>query len=145
MYNYIIMKPSQRLAIVATASFLLPLVAYAQRKDLNWLVIKITGFFNQALVLLMGLAIVMFTWFVIQYFIKPGDVEARKQAASYVMWSAIGFFVILSFWGIINILQSTFGLQNENNRPAGWASFIELFHAWPMCSLPDVYGGPCKK
>ena len=29
------------------------------------------------------------------------------------MWSVIGFFVILSFWGLVNILLKSFQLDNQ--------------------------------
>ena len=73
------------------------------------------GYFNIFLVLLMAFAVVMFTWYVIQYYIKPN--EERKTAGLYVMYSIIGFFVILSMWGLVNILSNTFGgVSNSSNR-----------------------------
>ncbi len=66
-------------------------------------------YLNQFLFLLMAFAIVVFVWYVIKYFIKP-DSE-KKEAGQYVMYSVIGFFVILSVWGIVSILQNTFNLR----------------------------------
>jgi hypothetical protein len=107
------------------ASTLLPLVSFAAAKTLSDLVYKIIGYLNQALVLLMGVAIVIFVWNIIKYFIRTD--EDHKEAAPYVMWSVIGFFVILSFWGLVNILQGTFGLGNSYNRPSSWYEFGNLF------------------
>jgi len=107
------------------AFLLLPGVTFAETQTLRTLIITITGYMNDLLFLMMGLAIVMFTWYVIQYFIKP-DAE-RTEGAKYVMYALIGFFVLLSFWGIVNILQNTFGLKNEDNRPSSWQSFTNLF------------------
>lgn len=95
-----------------------PLLAFAQTirndgsvGDLSSLITKITGYLNSALVLMMGLAVVTFVWNVFQYYIKPND--ERAQANSYVMWSIIGFFVILSMWGLVNILSGTFRFKNN--------------------------------
>lgn len=111
------------------SAFLAPLIASAQvpsgQKNLAYIIDLIIGYLNQALVLLIGLAVVIFVWYVIQYFIKPN--EERTKAAEYVMYSLIGFFVILSFWGLVNILQNTFGLKNEQNAPASWTSFKNIF------------------
>jgi glucan phosphoethanolaminetransferase (alkaline phosphatase superfamily) len=90
--------------------------------DLVWIII---GYLNQALFLLMGVATVMFVFYVIKYFMTP-DAD-RTEARNYVLYSVIGFFIILSFWGLVNILQNTFGLQNTRNRPSTWASFSNLF------------------
>lgn len=91
--------------------------------DLVWIII---GYLNQALFLLMGVAIVMFVFYVIRLFMVPSS-DDRTEAKNYVLYSVIGFFVILSFWGLVNILQNTFGLQNSRNRPSTWASFSNLF------------------
>jgi hypothetical protein len=86
---------------------------------------QVIAYLNLALSLLMAVAIVMFVWYVIKYYIRPN--EERKQAGLYVMYSIIGFFVILSIWGIINILGSTFGLGNAGNQQKSWSSFVNLF------------------
>ncbi len=116
-------KPYAYLAAVAMA--IAPAIAFASSKTLSDLVITVTGYLNQALVLMMSLAVVIFVWQIIQYYIKP-DAE-RAEAGKYVMYSVIGFFIILSFWGIVNVLQNTFGLDNESNQPSSWASFTSLF------------------
>lgn len=82
------------------------------------------GYLDLALKVLMGLAVVYFVWSIIKYFISPGSSENRKEAGAYVMWSFVGFFVIISLWGIVNILSSTFNLGS--NAPQ-WASMQDLF------------------
>jgi apolipoprotein N-acyltransferase len=83
----------------------------------------VATYMNYAVELLMGLAVVMFVFYVIRYFMRPSD--NRGEAAQYVMWSLIGFFVILSFWGIVNILTGTFGFAQ--NTPGSWSSFSNIF------------------
>lgn len=78
--------------------------------DLNGLIAKITGYLNSALVLMMSVAVVMFIFWVINYYIKPND--DRAKAGNYVLYSLIGFFVMLSVWGLVNILRRTFGFQS---------------------------------
>ncbi len=94
-----------------------PLLAFAQQKNLAYLVAMVVEYLNYAVYLIMGLAIVMFVWNVYKYFIAGGDnADGKKEAGMYVMWSVIGFFVILSFWGLVNILTNTIRL--DNNAPA---------------------------
>lgn len=92
--------------------------------DLHYIIGIIISYLNEALFLFMGVAVVMFVFYVIKYYMRP-DAD-RTEAAKYVMWSVIGFFVILSFWGIVNILQNTFNLQN-NNYTTVQQSFKGLF------------------
>ncbi|MBU6231068.1 MAG: hypothetical protein KGI45_02330 [Patescibacteria group bacterium] len=84
----------------------------------------VAGYLNMILELLMGLAVVVFVWYVIKYFILKPDTK-RSEAAQYVMWSVIGFFVILSVWGIVNIMTATFNLGS--NSPASWSGVQGLF------------------
>lgn len=85
---------------------------------------QIIGLINDALFLLMAVAILVFVWQVIRYFILPN--ENRKDAGLYVMYSVLGFFVIFSLWGLVNILSSTFGLSNATH-PQTWESLGQIF------------------
>lgn len=82
------------------------------------------GYLDIALQLLMGLAVVFFVWYVIQYFIRPGDAEKHKEAGQYLLWSLVGFFAILSLWGLVNIFSSTFNL---NSNAPQWSAMSSLF------------------
>ncbi len=124
--NYYFIIMIKKTSFITALSFLMPVIALAQTKDnLGTLITKVIGYANQILFLMMGVAIVMFVFYVIKYFIKAD--ANRVDGGKYVMYSVIGFFVILSFWGIVNILQNTFGLKNDTNRPAGWESFMNIF------------------
>lgn len=120
----------------ALAIAFLPLLAHAQtKKKLDDLIYTVIDYGNMIITLMMGVAVIMFIYYVIKYFIKA-DSE-REKAAPYVMWSLIGFFVILSMWGLVNILQDTFGLRNEDNRPAVWQSFTNIFPSNPSSRSRD--------
>lgn len=62
--------------------------------------------------MLMTLAVVYFIWGVIQYTLSADD-EAKKGARTKVTQGLIGLFVIISFWGIVRIFSTTFGLGND--------------------------------
>lgn len=111
--------------ILSNVFVIAPFIAFAQQQDLRTIIDIVIGYLNRILVLMIGVAVVMFVYYIIKYFIKA-DAE-RKEAGPYVMWSLIGFFVILSLWGLVNILQNTFNLKNENNQPYSWTSFQGLF------------------
>ena len=110
--------------LVASSTFM-PFVAFAaSSKTLHDLVGTAAIYINDALDLLMGLAVVMFVWYVIQYFMRPSE-KGRSEGGQYVMWSVIGFFVIFSLWGNVNILMSTFDLGE--NSAGTWTSFSNIF------------------
>ncbi|MES2314891.1 MAG: hypothetical protein V4524_03090 [Patescibacteria group bacterium] len=89
------------------------------------LINRVIGYLNQILFLLIGLSVVVFVYYIFNYFIKP-DAD-KKEAGSYVMYSVIGFFVILSMWGLVNILQNTFGLGNTGYGPGSWTEISNIF------------------
>ena len=67
---------------------------------------------------LFALAFLMFIWGVYKYFILGATEEAAKgEGRQFVLWGVVGFAVILSIWGIVNVFISTLGLTS-NNVPA---------------------------
>ena len=84
---------------------------------------EIASYFNQALLLLIGFAVLCFVYYVIKYFIQPND--KRSEAGQYVLYSLIGFFAIVSLWGMVNILVNTFGLGIGS--PTTWTGLNNLF------------------
>lgn len=111
--------------IVYISMILIPNTVFgATGMKLSDLIGKFVGYLNLILQLMMGLAVVLFVWNVVNFYIKPGSTK-RAEAGQYVMWSLIGFFVILSFWGLVNILISTFDLGTGS--PGSWTGINNLF------------------
>lgn len=117
------MKKINYISIIIATGF--PLFTFAATSmKLSDLIGKIIGYLNLALELMMGLAVVFFVWNVIHYYIQPGSIK-KSEAGQYVMWSLIGFFIILSLWGLVNILISTFDLGTGS--PSSWTGINNLF------------------
>jgi hypothetical protein len=68
---------------------------------------------------LMAVAFIVFLWGVYKYFIygAASDTE-RATGKQFTFWGVIGFVVILSLWGIVNLLMGTFGLSVGKAPPA---------------------------
>ncbi len=112
--------------IISGAVVVLPAMVFAATSGtLATLVHTIISYLNIVLVLMMAVAGVMFTFYVIKYYVMPN--ENRSEGNTYVMYSIIGFFVILSIWGLVNIVQNSFGLGNKGNTPDSWADFSNIF------------------
>jgi succinate dehydrogenase/fumarate reductase cytochrome b subunit len=58
--------------------------------------------------LLVSVAVVAFIYGIIQFFLNPENEEKRKAGKSYMLWGIIALFVMVSFWGLVGILASTF-------------------------------------
>lgn len=64
-----------------------------------------------------ALAFITFLWGVFQYFIVGAtQPEKRQEGVKFVMWSIIGFVVMISIWGIVNLVGNTLP-TGPNNRP----------------------------
>jgi NADH:ubiquinone oxidoreductase subunit 2 (subunit N) len=65
-----------------------------------------------------ALAFFVFIWGIFQYFIQGGhDEEKRESGKSLMLWGLIGFFVMVSVWGLVQILVGTVGLSNTAPVP----------------------------
>ncbi|MFA6257543.1 MAG: hypothetical protein WC671_00850 [Candidatus Paceibacterota bacterium] len=79
----------------------------------------ITKIINDSIIpLIFALATVMFVWGVVQFFIINADEEAkREQGKQFMIWGIIALAVMLSVWGLVGILGSTFGISGMNVLP----------------------------
>ena len=67
---------------------------------------------NSVIPLIFAVAVVMFVWGVVQFFILNSDEEAkREQGKQYMVWGIVALTVMLCVWGLVGILSSTFGLN----------------------------------
>ena len=75
----------------------------------------ITGIINNAIIpLIFALAVAMFVWGVVNFFIINADEEAkRNQGKQFMIWGIIALAVMLSIWGLVGILGSTFGISSN--------------------------------
>lgn len=65
-----------------------------------------------AVPLIFAVAFIVFLYGIAKaYIISQGDPEAVKQGHQLVLWGIIGFVVMISIWGLVNVVASTFGLD----------------------------------
>ncbi len=72
----------------------------------------LSNLFNGAIVLFITLAIVVFFWGLIQYIIGKGhgDTAGHGPGTTLMFWGVIAIFVMVSIWGLVRLLQNTFGV-----------------------------------
>ncbi|MBU6426986.1 hypothetical protein KGQ27_01975 [Patescibacteria group bacterium] len=96
--------------IAAIISFS-PALAMAQTApitDVNSLTYKLIGIGNVILYLLIAAAVIFIVWNIVMVLIKGSDPEAKSGAWKNVGWGVVGLAIILSIWGLVNILTNTF-------------------------------------
>ena len=102
------------IAIVSGAAFLSPMLAFAQQlTDINAVSTKATNIGSLVIGLAISLAVIWIIISVVRYLIAGGE-EDRKKGGMAILWGVIGLFVILSIWGLVNILRNSFQTQAGN-------------------------------
>lgn len=89
---------------------ILPNLVFAEGKDLKYLATRVAEYLNIGLSLIIGLAVLTFVWNIYRYFFTEKE---RTEAGYYVMYSIIGFFLILSFWGLVAIVRNSLNLDDQ--------------------------------
>lgn len=82
-----------------------------QTRTLRDVAVLVVSYFRIAIYLVMALAVLLFVWNVFKYFFMPD--KDKVEAGKYVMYSIIGFVVIFTFWGLVQLLINTTGLNNS--------------------------------
>ncbi len=58
-----------------------------------------------------ALAFIVFLYGVARaYIFSRGDPEETKKGHSLILWGIVGFVVMISLWGLVNVVANTFGL-----------------------------------
>jgi hypothetical protein len=102
---------------------LLPLMAFAQgladgnesAGDFGSYAGSILQFIERILIpFILAIGFIFFVWGMFLYFIKGGSDEGEQEKGKSLMFYALaGFVLILSFWGIINILVDGVGTGGD--------------------------------
>ena len=101
---------------------LLPVMASAQIVDsgnagpFEDLLINIVTFINDILIpFIIAIGFLVFVWGMFRYFIAGGaNDEAKQSGKSLMIWATLGFVLIIVFWGVINLIASSTGLDKGN-------------------------------
>ena|SRR3989344_2713097 len=66
---------------------------------------------NTVIPFLVGLAVFVIIYGVFGYIRHSADEEKRTEARLFIVWGVIGVFLMLSIWGLVNILVNTLPLK----------------------------------
>lgn len=74
---------------------------------------------NNVLVpVIFALAFIVFLYGIANaYIFSRGDEEAVKKGHRLILWGIIGFVVMVSLWGLVNVVANTFGLAGSYAPP----------------------------
>ncbi len=103
------------------AAFALPLVSLAAINNLSDAGSFVINTINNVLVpVLFAVAFVVFLWGAFYTFIVgANDEEVKTKGKNLMLWGLIGFFVMVSIWGLVNILTGTISFGNNSGVTGG--------------------------
>lgn len=99
--------------LIFTALFTLPLFASAQ--SLQTIMSNTLLFINNYLIpFIFGIAFVIFVFNMVRYFVLgAGNSDIQEDAKSIIFYSIGAFVFIIIFWGIINLVIGTIGIDGS--------------------------------
>ncbi len=114
------MKKALALASGTLAALALPLISFAAINNVSDAGSFIINIINNVIVpVLFAVAFIVFLWGAFQTFILGAQSDDVKQKGkNHMLWGLIGFFVMVSVWGLVNILTGTISFGN-NTGPTG--------------------------
>jgi len=72
---------------------------------------KIVEFINALSAFVSALALFLFIIGVVRFISTAGDDNSRKAGKEMMIWGTVALFVMISVWGLVTIIQTTFGLS----------------------------------
>ena len=83
--------------------------------DFQRLLENILEFINAVLIpFIIGIGFLVFVWGMFRYFIAGGaDEGKREEGKNLMIYATLGFVLIVIFWGIVNLLASSTGLEDD--------------------------------
>lgn len=67
---------------------------------------------NPLIIFVFALALVLFLYGVLRYLLNPDSEEVRKTSRSHMLWGVIGMVIMVSVFGIMNLILNTIGEKN---------------------------------
>ena len=80
--------------------------------DIQGIILQVQDIVSLIVPLLITIALVIFIWGIISYITAGADEDKRAEARNVILYGVIGLFAIVSVWGLVAIIQNTFGVTD---------------------------------
>jgi hypothetical protein len=87
---------------------------FSQAKSFRDLIVgSVNCLISPTFIIIVALSVVVFLWGVFKFIQAEG--EDKQTGREFMLYGVIGIFVMISIWGLVNILQNTFTLNDNAN------------------------------
>lgn len=106
------MKIARFISALIVALFIPSALVFAQPvTTVSQLIARLTELLVVIIPFIIGLTVLVILWGIFLYITKAGEEEKRSEAKLYIIWGIFSLFVMVSLWGFVNVLDTTFNLD----------------------------------
>ncbi len=84
------------------------------------------------LVLLFGIAFIIFVWGIVSYIRSSDSDKDRAEGQRSILWGIVGMVIMISAFGIINIIQGTIGVEPTPAQQTTQGQFQPILNQVPQ-------------
>ena len=117
-------KIVKNVAYIGALVAVIPIAVFAQT-SFGTILGTIGGLVNAIIPILIAGALAYFIFGVIK-FVIASDADAKGDAKTIVVQGIIGLFVIVSVWGLVGVVQSTFGIGTGSTLNSSQIPGVDL-------------------
>lgn len=96
--------------LMAGVASIVPSFAFAAGQGLDGIITLVGNIIGKIIPIIIAIAVVMFLWGVLKY-VTAKDEDGHKEAIHVMISGIVVLFVMVSIWGLVNILSETLGLS----------------------------------
>ena len=101
--------------LIIASAWALPMFVFAA--GIDNLISMAQNILGRLVPLFISAAVVLFLYGVLTYIFSGGDEEKRAAGRQYMIYGIIAIFVMVSVWGLVNLLRDSLQLNQANNVP----------------------------
>lgn len=101
--------------VLAVTALMLPEISHAQSRgsfsnvrSFSDLILRISEIINLLIPLVISLTVLVFIWGIFKLVMAGDSSDARKEARSTIVFGVVALFVMVSVWGLVNVLKASF-------------------------------------
>ncbi|MEN9604733.1 MAG: hypothetical protein RJB39_418 [Candidatus Parcubacteria bacterium] len=110
------MKSKLSILTLALAPFLASAQEFTFSRTIDGFLAYLIYLGGRIMPLLILAALVLFLFGIVRLFFFNKEADGKKNR-DFVLYGIVALFVMVSVWGLVNILRSTFSLDNRNIPP----------------------------